>query len=51
MHGTAWGWINACTEYADWHIRARSDENRFASAQWGPGAALKAKALDLALAA
>lgn len=49
-HDTAWGWLNAVTEYADHHIRARSDENRKASALWGPGDALKQKALDLALA-
>lgn len=49
--GTGWGWLNAVTEYADWHIRARSDENRFASAQWGTGAALKGKALELVTAA
>lgn len=49
-HETAFGWLNAVTEYADHHIRARSDENRKASALWGPGDALKQKALDLALA-
>lgn len=48
---TAWGWLNAVTEYADHHIRAHSDENRTASALWGPGDALKTKAVDLALAA
>ena len=46
-HDTAWGWLNAVTEYADHHIRTRSDENRKASALWGPGDALKAKALGL----
>ena len=51
VHGTAWGLLNAVTEYADHHVRARSDENRFVSAQWGPGAALKAKALDALLTA
>lgn len=49
-HDTAWGWLNAVTEYADHHVRARSDENRQASALWGPGDALKAKALDLVTA-
>jgi phage/plasmid-like protein (TIGR03299 family) len=48
---TAWGWLNAVTEYADHHIRAHSDENRTASALWGPGDALKTKAVELALAA
>ena len=47
---TAWGWLNAVTEYADHHVRARSDENRKASALWGPGDALKNKALTLASA-
>ena len=51
VQGTAWGLLNAVTEYADHHVRARSDENRFVSAQWGPGAALKAKALDALIAA
>lgn len=49
--GTAWGWLNAVTEYADHHIRARSDENRAASALWGQGDALKNRAVDIALAA
>lgn len=49
--GTAWGLLNAVTEYADRHVRARSDANRFASAQWGPGNALKQQALDLLLPA
>jgi phage/plasmid-like protein (TIGR03299 family) len=46
-HETAWGWLNAVTEYADHHIRARTDENRKASALWGPGDALKQKAVAL----
>lgn len=49
-HDTAWGWLNAVTEYADHHVRARSDENRQASALWGPGDALKQKALSLVTA-
>jgi phage/plasmid-like protein (TIGR03299 family) len=49
-HDTAWGWLNSVTEYADHHVRARSDENRKASALWGPGDTLKNKALELALA-
>jgi len=49
-HDTAWGWLNAVTEYADHHVRARSDENRKASALWGPGDALKQKALALVTA-
>ena len=48
---TAWGWLNAVTEYADHHIRAHSDENRTASALWGQGDTLKNRAVELALAA
>jgi phage/plasmid-like protein (TIGR03299 family) len=49
-HDTAWGWLNAVTEYVDHHSRTRSEENRTASALWGPGDALKAKALGLVTA-
>lgn len=49
--GTAWGWLNAVTEHVDHHVRARSDENRAASALWGPGDALKQQAVEIALAA
>ena len=48
---TAWGWLNAVTEYADHHIRAHSNENRTASALWGQGDTLKNRAVELALAA
>lgn len=48
---TAFGWLNACTEYVDHHVRARSDENRTAAALWGPGADLKQRAVEIALAA
>jgi phage/plasmid-like protein (TIGR03299 family) len=48
---TAFGWLNAATEYVDHHVRARNDENRTAAALWGPGADLKQRALDIALAA
>jgi phage/plasmid-like protein (TIGR03299 family) len=46
-HDTAWGWLNAVTEYADHHVRARTDENRKAAALWGAGDALKQKAVTL----
>lgn len=49
--GTAWGWLNAVTEHVDHHVRARSEENRAASALWGPGDALKQQAVEIALAA
>ena len=42
--GTAWGLLNAVTEYADHHVRSRSQENRFDSAMFGMGANLKATA-------
>ena len=48
VYGTAWGFVNAFTEYADHWTRARSDENRLVSAQWGPGAQLKQRALEIA---
>jgi len=47
---TAWAYVNAVTEYVDWFSRARSQENRFVSAQWGPGADLKQRALEAVLA-
>ena len=50
MGGSAWGYINAVTEYADWFSRARTHENRFVSSQWGLGADLKQRALDAVLA-
>lgn len=47
--GTAWGAVNAVTNYVDFSTRARSDENRFNSGQFGIGANLKALAFDNAL--
>lgn len=47
--GTAWGLLNAVTEYVDHERRARSRDNRLDSAWFGQGAALKQRALDLAL--
>ena len=48
---TAFGWLNACTEYVDHHVRAQSEENRTAAALWGQGDALKQRALEIALVA
>jgi phage/plasmid-like protein (TIGR03299 family) len=48
---TAWGWLNAVTEYADHHVSARSVDNRFNSAQFGAGEKLKNDAFAIALAA
>lgn len=47
VDGTAWGWLNAVTEYADHHVRATSDENRTHSAWFGQGADLKERAVEV----
>ncbi|CAN5465678.1 DUF932 domain-containing protein [soil metagenome] len=47
--GTAWGLLNAVTEYTDHHIRARTTENRLDSAWFGAGANLKATAEEVLL--
>lgn len=49
VSGTAWGLLNAVTEYSDHHVRARSQENRFDSAMFGVGANLKATAEEALL--
>jgi phage/plasmid-like protein (TIGR03299 family) len=46
---TAFGLLNAITEYVDHERRARSSDHRLESAWFGPGAALKQKALEQAL--
>ncbi len=48
--GTAWGLVNAMTEYVDHRRRAKSQDYRLDSAWFGQGAQLKGKALDRALA-
>lgn len=48
VYGTAWGFVNAFTEYADHWTRSRTAENRLVSAQWGEGAKLKQRALSAA---
>jgi len=50
-HGTGWGLMNAVTHYVDFKARARSDNNRFNSGQFGAGAKLKSEAYDLIIAA
>jgi hypothetical protein len=47
--GTAYGLLNAVTEFVDHERRARSTDHRLDSAWFGQGAALKQKALDQAL--
>jgi phage/plasmid-like protein (TIGR03299 family) len=46
VRNTAYGLLNAVTEYVDHHVRARNDQNRFVSSQWGAGGDLKQKALS-----
>ncbi len=48
-NGTAWGLLNAVTEYVDHERRARSNEYRMDSAWFGQGAQTKQRALDAAL--
>jgi len=47
--GTAFGLLNAMTEFVDHERRARSVDHRLESAWFGAGATLKQKALDQAL--
>lgn len=46
---TAWGLLNAVTEYVDHEKRARSNDYRMDSAWFGQGAVLKQKALESAM--
>lgn len=47
--GTAWGLLNAVTEFVDHERRSRSNEYRLDSAWFGTGASIKQKALGEAL--
>lgn len=47
--GTAWGLLNAVTEYVDHERRARTSEYRMDSAWFGQGAQIKQRALSAAL--
>lgn len=47
--GTAWGLLNAVTEYVDHHRRARTDDHRIDAAWFGAGATLKQRAWDEAM--
>jgi phage/plasmid-like protein (TIGR03299 family) len=47
--GTAYGLLNAVTQFIDHEGRSRTQDNRLNSAWFGQGAAIKRKALDQAL--
>jgi hypothetical protein len=47
--GTAFGLLNAVTEFVDHERRARSIDHRLDSAWFGQGAAIKQKALEQAV--
>ncbi|WP_186084727.1 DUF932 domain-containing protein [Burkholderia gladioli] len=47
--GTAWGLVNAITEFTDHHRRARSDDHRRDAAWFGAGATLKQRAWEEAM--
>lgn len=47
--GTAWGWVNAVTQYVDYAAPARNQNNRLNSAWFGAGDDTKTAALELAL--
>lgn len=43
-HGTAWGWLNAVTQYVDHKARSKTQDLRIDSAWFGRGDALKRRA-------
>lgn len=47
--GTAWGLVNAVTEYSDYHVRAHNTGTRLNSAWFGNGELLKREAMQQAL--
>lgn len=46
--GTAWGLVNAVSEYVDHHASAKTADHRASSAWFGTGDELKTRALELA---
>lgn len=47
-HGTAWGWLNAVTQFVDHQARTKNQDLRLDSAWFGRGDALKRKATLIA---
>ena len=47
VRGTRWGLLNSITEFVDHHSRSASDDSRLVSSQFGQGAAVKSRALEL----
>jgi hypothetical protein len=45
---TCWGLVNAVTQFQDYEVKARDNGTRMNSAWFGPGAARKRHAYDLA---
>lgn len=50
MRGTAYGWLNAVTQYVDHSSRALTDDARINSAWFGKGSEVKQRALELVMA-
>ncbi len=46
INGTAWGALQACTQYVD-HEKGRLQDNRIDNAWFGPGDRLKSKAMEI----
>lgn len=49
VKGTAWGLVNAVTEYVDHHSPSRTQDARLNSAWFGRGDAIKTSAMEVAL--
>lgn len=47
--GTAWGLVNAVTEFIDFHKNTRIDDTRFSAAMFGDTSNIKDKAFEMAL--
>jgi phage/plasmid-like protein (TIGR03299 family) len=47
--GTAWGWLNSCTQYVDHEMRAKSESHKLNNALFGTGDSLKSTASMMAL--